>query len=322
MRRYLLRRATYTVIVLWAMITIMFFLFRFMPGDPTDLYLTQGMGADQRQHLLESWGLTKPLWVQYGLFLRNLITLDFGTSFFYDQPVMEILWPRMQNTLVLMIPAVSLGALMGSVLGVLYGWYRGTTFEEAGIVFSLGFMSVPIFWSGILIILVFSFELNWFPSSGMVSPATYADKQYELYLTKDFLEHAFLPFITAMIYYSGSPALIMRTSMLEVRNKQFMDTYTSWGLDRTAKMRHAAYNALPPVLTFMAVLVGYVFGGQVVLETVFAWPGVGRLLVDSVLKQDFPILQATFFIMGAIVVIMNFFVDIIHAYIDPRITYD
>lgn len=322
MQKYIVKRSFHTVLVLFALVTILFFLFRLMPSNPTGIYVSEGMSLEQRQQMLQRWGLTKPLHEQYIVYLRNMVTFSFGESFHYQQSVMTILWIRLQNTLVLMIPSVTVGTCIGTVLGVLYGRYRGTIGEKTGLVASLIALSVPIFFSAVILTGIFTFTLNWLPPGRMTSPATFYEPRWHVYFTMDFLKHAVLPFLTATIYYTGTPALIMRTGMLEVMNKQFMTTYQMWGIPERLRLRHAAKNAFPPLLNYFPILIGYMFGGQVVLETVYSWPGVGALMIDAVLNQDYPILQTSFFIMGLMVILMNFVVDIVHAYIDPRVSYE
>jgi peptide/nickel transport system permease protein len=294
-----------------------------IPGDPTSRYMMSGMTQEQRERLLEQWGLTKPLHEQYIHYMVDLFTLDFGESFYFNSPIIEVLIPRITNSLVLMGPGIIIGVTLGLSLGAMYGMRRGSRFEQVGVMFSLLGRSVPIFFSGVVLQYLFAGGLfNWFPSGGMTSSTAIFESNFQMYTSEDFLRHLTLPLIVTIVWYSAVPALIMRAGMIKALNKEFQITYQSWGTKYISRMLYTVKHGAIPVITFLAVLVGYIFGGQVVLEVVFSWPGMGRLLVEAIYNQDLRLLEVTFFIMGMLIIFLNFLVDIVYMYIDPRITYE
>lgn len=324
-KRYLIRRTAYTALSIYALATILFFLFRAMPGNPTTTLIVQGMTVDQRERLVEEWGLNQPLHVQYVEYIVDLFTFDFGTSLFSNQTIMEIIVPKIMNTLVLMVPGLLIGVSLGVFLGTVYGWYRGSTVERGGVLLSLMGRSVPLFFSGIIIQYVFAGGVvSWFPSGGMVPPAQRImfDSRVDLYTSWVFAKHVVLPMLAIIVWYSATPALIMRAGIMETVNKEFVKTYRSWGIGNTQLMKYASKHGSLPVITYMAVLMGKVMGGQVLVEVVFAWPGMGKELVDAVYKQDLPLLEATFFLMGVLVILLNFAIDLFYLYVDPRISHE
>lgn len=307
----------------FALATALFIMFRIMPGNPTQAYIVRGMSEAQRQNLIHQWGLDKPIQVQYVDYLVDLFTLNFGDSFFYGEPVIVVIGRRLVNTLVLMVPGMVIGIGLGLFLGTLYGWYRGERIEQVGVFLSLLGRSIPIFFSAVLLKFLFAGGVfDWLPAFGMQKPTSIYESQLALFTSVEFLKHLTLPLLTVVIWYSATPALTMRAGMQSAMNKEFVRTYKSWGIKQIRVMVYVAKHGSLPVITFLTVLVGYMFGGQAVLEVVYSWPGMGRLLVDAVYKQDIPLLQATFFFMGLLLIIMNFLIDIAYMYIDPRISYE
>lgn len=319
-KEFLLKRLGQAAISAFALATILFFLFRAIPGNPTSRYIVGGMSKEARERLLAQWGLDQPLHVQYWDFLTDLFLLDFGESFYFDQPIIQLIQTRLVNTLALMLPGILIGVTLGVALGALYGWKRGSNFERAGVILSLTGRSVPIFFSGVVLQYLFAGGVhNWFPTGGMTSPAASFDSRWALFTSNDFLMHLVLPLIVVIIWYSATPALIMRVGMIKSLNKEFQDTYRSWGVSELRRVLYTIKHGSLPVLTFLAVLVGYIFGGQVIIEVVYSWPGMGRLLVEAVYNQDLRLLEVTFFLMGMAIILLNFLVDITYSLIDPRI---
>jgi peptide/nickel transport system permease protein len=309
------------IFTLWVIITIIFFMFRLVPADPAALLIDSSLTPEQKQALRELWGLDKPLLAQYFTYLGNILRGDFGTSFFYRAPVMDVLLPFLRNSLVLMVPAIILATVMAIVIGSYLGWQRGSRLERWGIILPLVLHSIPFYWLGLIVIIVFAFWLRLFPSSGMRELGYRADSVWEIYFTVDFLRHLTLPMLTAAFYFMASPLMLMRSSMIEVRSEAFLDVVRAKGVPEHVVIRHAMRNALLPVVTYLAYLSTVAVAGSVLLETVFAWPGMGRALVESVNSLDYPLAQAAFFMWSGSVVFIYFLVDILYYKLDPRISY-
>ena len=268
------------------------------------------------------WRRDAPLWQQYLDYLRNLITGNLGLSFYYRRPVLEILLPMLWNTLLLMGFAVTAATLVGIAVGSWLGWRRGDKTEQIGTLLVLIPRALPIFWIGILLQMAFAYGLGWFPIGGMRTPAFIPETRLEQLPGYDLGVHMVLPLLAAVIYFVTDPLMIMRTSMLEVAGDDFVTFARATGL-RERRVRHLAQrNAILPVLTYTAIMVSFAFGGQVLLEVVFSWPGMGRLMVSSVTQRDYPVAQAAFFFMAVVVIVLNLVLDMLYAVLDPRITYE
>jgi peptide/nickel transport system permease protein len=322
MRKYVIRRFYQTIIVLWVVMTILFVLFRMMPGDPTSMLVDESLDQVARQKLLVEWGLDAPLYQQYFVFLKNLVMFNFGVSFFYRIPVWEALYSPLFNSIVLMGTGLCIAICLGILLGAYLGWKRGGKLERFGLIFSLMLRSTPIFWLGIIVLMVFAYWLALFPTGRMRVTGYVAANLFQTYFSMDFLWHLALPLLTAVLHFLSDPLLVMRTSMLEVRGEEFLEFLESMGVPERSLIRHSMKNALLPVVTFIALSVGFVFGGQVLLEVVFSWPGMGREMLLAIERRDYPIAQGSFIIMSSMVILMNFVVDLIYGYLDPRIKYD
>jgi len=322
MRKYAIRRFYQTIIVLWVVMSLLFILFRMMPGDPTSMLVDESLDEIARKKLLVEWGLDAPLYVQYFVFLKNLAQFNFGVSFFYRTPVWESLYSPLFNSMVLMGTGLFTAIGLGIVLGAYLGWKRGGKLERFGLIFSLMLRSTPIFWLGIIVLMIFAYWLALFPTGRMRVTGYAADNLLQTYLSLDFLWHMALPLLTAILHFLSDPLLVMRTSMLEVRGEEFLEFLKSIGLPERSLIRHSMKNALLPVVTFIALSVGFVFGGQVLLEVVFAWPGMGREMLLAIERRDYPIAQGSFILMSSMVILMNFVVDLLYGYLDPRIKYE
>ncbi|WP_224338024.1 ABC transporter permease [Haloprofundus halobius] len=320
---FVIRRVLQLVVTLWAVGTVLFGLFRLMPGDPTSYVVSSQMTQEAREQIIASYGLDQPLHVQYVKFLENLATLQFGQSFHSNQPVTDVIATYLPNTLVLMLTAFITAYAIGITLGVLSGWYRGSRFEKNAVIVALTARSVPTFYVGLIVLWIFGANLGVIPMSGMTSLGTQNASFWQMVLTVDFLHHLLAPALVLGFYFMGYPLLIMRSSMLEVLSEDFIDVCRAKGLkERTIMFRHAARNALLPIVTAAAIALGYAVGGSVLIETVFAWPGIGREMVRAVLRRDFPVAQGTFMVLAATIIFLNFLADLAYGYLDPRVTYD
>ena len=324
LRAYVVRRVLQLVVTFWAFFTLLFVLFRLVPGDPTSMFILDGMTQAQREQRIAELGLDQPLHIQYVEYLRQLLTGDFGQSFIYREPVIDIILVRLMNTIVLMGTALVIAYFIGVLVGALMGWWRGSRFERFGIVATLVARSSPEFWIGIVLISIFVFGLGLFPSSGMRATGGELGGGFiHRYGSVDFLRHLFLPALTGAIYLMATPALLMRNTMLDVLNADFIEIKKAEGLpERTVLYKHAARNSILPLVTVMAIATGAAMGGSVVIETVFNWPGMGREMVRAINQNDYPVAMAAFFLMGSVVILMNFVADLAYVYLDPRVEYE
>ncbi len=317
---YLGGRVLQSLFVLWVVVTLLFLLFRLAPGNPLVAYIDPTFTEEQQEALLRQFGLDKPLPVQYVIYLANLVRGELGDSFFYRDPVAKLVLDVLPNTLYLTLTALLIAYIIGVIGGVLLAWKRGTWFEKTGVTFTLMTRAAPEFWVGMIFLTVFAFRLRWFPSSGATSPGTIYTSEWDKLTSLDFWKHMILPATTMALYLHGLPLLLMRSNMLEVLGDDFITMgrligYSEWRL----MVRHAARNALLPVVTAMALGVGYSIGGNVVVENVFGWPGLGRMLVRAVASSDYPLAQGAFFFIAVVMVVMNFLADLLYGLLDPRV---
>lgn len=320
-KRYLLKRFAMMLLSIFSVITILFFLFRQIPGGPTALMAPGGLPEAQRQQMLEDFGLTRPLWEQYLIFMEQLIfEQELGQSFYYSSPVTEVIADRLELTLALMVPSFVLAYTVGAYVGAHLAWIRGSRTERLEMILVLLVRSTPVFWTGLVLLYVFSFKLGWFPVGGAYGLGSTPDSRIDLFLSWEFLRHLALPMISLSLFYGGLPVLLMRNNMLDVLTEGYIQTARAKGLgDRRIMIWHAARNAALPVVTAFAVVLGYSVGGAVLIETVFSWPGLGREMVNAVSRRDYPLAQGTFILLSVMVIVMNFLADLVYARLDPRV---
>jgi peptide/nickel transport system permease protein len=320
-REYLVRRLAQMALVLWVVLTLMFFLFRLSPADPVAVLVGAELPTAAQEQLRRDWGLDASLLTQYVRYLGNLVRGNLGWSFFYGRPVLEVIGEPLRNTLVLMVPSALVAFVVSIPLGALLGWWRGRLAERLGVMVPLAIRSLPDFLLGILLLMIFTYRLGWFPGGGMRGYQLQDLPFLQLLVTPDFLRHLFLPFLCATLSLLPEPLLIMRTSTLETRGEEFLELLKAKGHSDLGVLRHAARNSLLPVVSWTSLMVSFAFGGQILIETVFSWPGVGREMVLAVSRLDYPVAQAAFFLMAVVVIVVNFVIDLVYGYLDPRITY-
>jgi peptide/nickel transport system permease protein len=322
--RYFAKRTVITGVLIFLVASALFLFFRLMPGDYTSLLIQQGMQPEQIARLEAKWGLNQPLYVQYVSYLQNLLTADAGQSFRHGSPVWELVRPRIINSFILVAPAITATYLIGGLLGAVIGRYRGGLFEKSSIIGVSVFHSIPDFFLGILLIAAFSETAGIFPTSGMLTTQTsimIQDQPYwHRFFLKEFWMHYALPFLTITLYFMQYPALIMRNSVVEVSGQEFLHYHRLKGLPRMALLRKLIRHASLPVITLYPITLATSISGLVLIEIVFSWPGIGRLLVDSVLARDFPVIQFVFLVAAVWVILGNFLVDMLYGVIDPRVS--
>ena len=324
LREYVLRRILQLIVTLWAFITILFVLFRMVPGDPTTQFVMEYPDPAIRDQRIAELGLDQPLYIQYFEYMGQLLRGEFGDSTHYNQPVGDIILPFFLNTVVLMFTALLLAYTFGILFGAAMGWMRGSRFERGGIVAVLVARSSPEFWVGIILVTIFVFQLGWLPRSGIGGYGGELTMNIiDRYANVDFLRHLILPALTGAFVYLATPALLMRNTMLEVLKADFIEIKKAEGLpERTVLYKHAARNSVLPIVTVAAIATGAAMGGSVIIETIFRWPGMGREMVASVGRSDYPVAMTTFFFMGTCVIVMNFIADLAYLYLDPRVKYE
>jgi peptide/nickel transport system permease protein len=321
-RNFIIKRLLQSVVTLFVLITILFFMFRILPGDPTTMFVDAALPQEAREAVLEQFGLDKPLSEQYWIYMKNFVQGEFGISFTSREPVEAVIGDYLAPTILLMGFTITIALVIGVIGGAVVAWFRGTKFEAMVVSIALFFRSAPIFWIGMVALAFFSYKLNWFPTGGMHQPGQQFTGFFDKYFNLEFAHYLILPSLVGAAYYIATPLLIMRSSMIDIMEEDFIEMSRAKGLkEKTILFKHAVRNALLPVTTEIALLVGFAIGGQVLLEVVFNWPGIGRLIVESIQMNDYPVAQATFFLMGVIVVFLNLISDVLYGYLDPRVTY-
>lgn len=302
MGRYVARRVGYCLLSLLLLSLTIFFFVR-VTGDPAALLIEPGASAADIAQIHHRFGLDRPLWVQYGLFMWNLAHGDLGQSFYYQTPVLDLYLSRLPNSLLLAAVAMAFSLLIGLPSGILAAVRVGRFWDNAGKVFSLLGLSLPSFWVGLVLILLFSVYLHWLPSSGAGTPL-----------------HLIMPAFALGWYFAAAHMRLTRSSMLEVLGSEYIKLARLKGLPEALVIgKHAFKNALIPVITLAGINLVIMVNVAVVVETVFAWPGIGRLLYEGITFRDFPVVQGVVLLGGAMIVVVNLAVDILYAIIDPRI---
>ncbi len=325
--RYIAERTVFTAILIFAVASALFFFFRLMPGDFIDYLAQSGVSGDAMDDIRAKWGLDDPLYVQYFAYVSNTLTGDMGESFVYGIPVWELTAGRIFNSLILVAPAITLAYVLGGALGGYLGTNRGSTTEKYGIVFASVPRSFPEFFIGIVLVTIFAGMLGLFPTTGMLSielQREIADETMPLWilLTADFWSHYLLPFTTILLYYLTIPTLVMRTSVVETSGQDFLYYHRITGLSKYTRLKQLIKHSSLPVITLFPISMTRAIGGMVLVEVVFNWPGIGNLLVESVLARDFPVIQFVFLLAAIWVIVGNYLIDILYGMIDPRIAID
>jgi ABC-type dipeptide/oligopeptide/nickel transport system permease component len=314
---YVIKRTAFAVITVFVAVTINFVLFRLAPGTAvSNLSRVPHATQELRHALRQEFGLDKSKAAQYGIYLRQLARGNLGISFANQQPVSHNLWVALKNTL----PMVALGTIFaivfGTLTGVIAAWRRGTALEGATVTTALGFYSMPTHWLGLMLVILFTGTL---PTGGM-SNDFLIDPSFWTHL-KDVLSHMLLPSLTLGLVLYGEYTLIVRSAMLETLGEDYILTARAKGLKPWAIVRkHALRNAMLPIATLVALSLGYIVAGAILIETVFSWPGIGRAVYDAVLQRDYPMLQGAFLILTVSVVFFNLVADLLYFKLDPRIT--
>jgi len=305
MTRYILNRMATLIPVLFGVSVIVFSILKFVPGDPALQVGGLDASPEDLAAIRQQLGLDRPVHVQYLYFVGNALRGDFGKSIRSNRPVLEEMWSRIPNTVVLTAVAMIFAILLGTGLGILAAVRQYSLWDNLAMATAMLGISVPIFWLGLMLMLLFAVQLRWFPTAGTGTAL-----------------HLVLPALTLGAASAAIIARQVRSAMLEVLRQDYVRTARAKGLKpRKVILRHALTNALIPAVTIIGLQFGYLLAGAVVTETVFAWPGVGRLLVDAIKFRDFPVVQATILWLALIFSTVNLAVDVLYGYLDPRIKY-
>jgi len=305
MFHYIIRRLLSTIPVLFGISLLLFFLLRALPGDPAQVIAGELATEKEVSNIREQLGLNQPVYVQYAKFLLRIVQLDLGKSTRTQYPVTKEIAPRLLNTIILAVAATFLACLLGIPAGILSAVKPYTVMDMVVTVLALFGMSMPAFWLGLMLIVIFSVKLQLLPVGGTGGI---------LYLI--------LPSVTLAAYLLASITRNTRSSMMEILSQDYITTARSKGVkEKMVVLRHALKNSFIPVVTVIGLQFGSLLGGTVLTETVFAWPGLGRLLVDSILSRDYPVIQGGILIFALLFVLTNLLVDILYAYLDPRVRY-
>ena len=321
--KYIGRRLIQIAIIFFVILTVLFLLFRLAPGDPVSRMVDPDMTPEDAEHLISQLGLDQPLGMQYLYYLKNFYNGNFGESFHYGQPVVEIIGDRLPNTILLFTTAIILSALVGVFLGKIASWHKGETTDTVMTIGALATHTIFLPWLGLILIWIFAYKLDWFPITGMLSEEVWLDPDAGLF-TKlmDVIHHMILPLTTLFLIHFGSYLLIMRSSMLETLKEDYILTARAKGLpEKVIQNHHAAPNAALPVVTSVGLSLAFSINGGALTETIFTWPGIGRELVMAVSQNDYPLAQASFLLIAIVVLLSNLVVDTLYAYFDPRIRY-
>lgn len=315
--RYLARRVGHGFIVILCVIAFNFCILRLAPGDPA-MIMAGKSGSSDEQYIADvrrAYGLDQPLLVQLGVYMLNIAQLDFGFSYRQKRPNAELIASRLPATLLLASSAFVVSLALGMALGFIAARYRGVV-DALVSVFSLTFYATPIFWIGLMGILLFSVQLGWLPPFGM-QPIIPRSGTWERAV--DTAHHLILPMMTLSLFYAAVYARLMRSSLLEVRHLDYIATARAKGAStRRVWLRHMLRNAFVPVLVMAGVQAGQLVGGSILVESVFAWPGIGRLAFEAVFQRDYNLLLGIFLVTSAAVVVINLITDLLYVIVDPR----
>ncbi|MEM2912056.1 MAG: ABC transporter permease [Candidatus Bathyarchaeia archaeon] len=325
LRSYIIKRIIKSFVLIIFVLTLNFIIFELMPGDPMQFFVSAGkMKPEMIEEVKRIYGLEKPPLERYGLYVYNMLTWNFGYSFYTTTPVAQEIAARIPNTLLLVGLSTALSIVIGVILGVFAAQKRGGTYDTVSVIASLTTYSLPSFWIGMILILIFHVYLGWFPGAG-AWPREWAvnPPQNILEIITGRMQYLFLPLLTLTIFSYGGYLLLTRATMLETLTEDYITTAKAKGLSQRAILfKHALKNASLPLITNAALAFGYLFTGAIITEQVFTYPGLGEYLWKGVVFKDFPVIQAMFYIIALAVIIANFIADLAYGIVDPRIKYE
>ncbi len=306
--KHILRKLLYAIPVVWGVVTVVFVLMVVVPGDPARIMAGQRGDAQTVARIRADLGLDLPIGTQYLRFWQGLLKGDLGMSYRNNMPVAKAIAERFGNTFRLAFWALVFSAVLGISVGVASAVRQNSTFDYGTMFLAVGGVSAPVFWVGLMLLLIFSYGLEWFPGVGMGGGK---------------ISYLILPVLTLGVRPAAMTARLTRSCMLEVLTQDYIRTARSKGLvERIVVFKHALRNALIPVVTVVGAQVAELLSGAVLTETIFAWPGLGRLMVEALINRDFPMIRGTVIVMALLFLVANLLVDVAYAVIDPRVRYE
>ena len=320
---YVIKRLGMSILVLWILVTFLFAMTMLLPGGLESHFASAELESSAQDEVQGDFSVDDSIASQYVSWTANYMTFDFGYSTQTAEPVTEVIMRRLPRTLALFGTAFLINYTLGTIAGIHLGWDRGSAKDTAGFIAGLSMYSLPFFWVGWLFLLFFSFEgfgIDLFPMAHMTTP--FVSEFTALQLMLDVMWHLILPAFSLVVVGWAGAMLVTRTAMQDVTDKPFIRTARAKGLSNTEiKYKHAGRNALIPVVTQGMIAIAFIFDGAIIVETLFSWPGMGELMVDSILEQDYPVAMASFYMFGVLIVTLRLLTDVVYTYLDPRIKF-
>ncbi|MCP3876376.1 MAG: ABC transporter permease [Desulfobacteraceae bacterium] len=321
-QKFIFNKLLEIFIIFFVILTLLFFLFRLSPGDPISKIVDPMLSPEDTLHMIEQLGLDEPVHTQYFIYIKNFFSGNLGHSFHYGEPVSNIIMDKLPCTILLFTTSTILAALAGVFLGKISAWKKGSGIDSFLSISALICHTLFIPWFALLLLWGLAYKVGWFPLGGIISPELWIENSSAFMKTLDVIHHMLLPLGTLFFIHLGSYLLLMRSSMLSVLREDYIITARAKGLsERIIRDKHAAKNAALPVITSVGLSLAFSINGGALTEQIFTWPGIGRELIFAVSNNDYPLAQACFLLIAAVVLIANLVVDLLYAYLDPRIRY-
>lgn len=308
-------RVFQALLAMFAVLVIGFVLLNLAPGDPVTYIMGDASNPELAERIRERLGLDAPLLVRFQTYLESVLSGQLGRSYVYGRPVVDMIASRVPATVLLFGSMFIISAVLGVALGTIAAYRKGTLLDKSVIILTITWFSIPVFWSGQILLIVFAVHLEWFPVFGMASMVP------KMPAFLDVLWHLVLPAATLSLLFTPFVARLTRTSMSEALAEDYITTARAKGVSERRVFRHAARNAMLPVVTVLALYLGQMMAGAVLTETVFSWPGLGRLMFDSISSRDYPLVLGLFLFISVIVIVTNLIADLLYAVLDPRVRY-
>ena len=318
-KKRLLKKIVYACITIFFVLVFNYFLFRILPGDVVSMLSRSANATPQMiENLRATYGLDLPWYQQFAIYLKDLSTGNLGTSFIYKKPVIDVIGGKILPTIILLGVAEVIAIIIGILFGVVSAWKRGKAVDTGLLTTSLLLYSMPVFWFGLILVLIFSATLHLLPTGGMLTPGSlFTDSWAKL---ADYGKHMIMPVICMSLGIVGEYAITMRSTMMDVLQEDYITTARAKGFDENYVLRkHALPNAMLPMITIIAINLSLIVGGAIQIETVFSWPGLGNLMYTALNNRDYPLLQGLFLLVTVSVIVANVLADLLYGLVDPRV---
>ena len=318
-KKRLLKKIVYACITIFFVLGLNYFLFRILPGDVVSMLSRSANATPQMiENIRATYGLDLPWYQQFAIYLKDLSTGNLGTSFIYKKPVIDVIGGKILPTIVLLGVAEVIAIAIGILFGVISAWKRGKAVDTGLLTTSLLLYSMPVFWFGLILVLIFSATLHLLPTGGMLTPGgLFSDSWGRM---ADYTKHMIMPVICMSLGIIGEYAITMRSTMIDVLQEDYITTAKAKGFDDNYVLRkHALPNAMLPMITIIAINLSLIVGGAIQIETVFSWPGLGNLMYTALNNRDYPLLQGLFLLVTVSVIVANVLADLLYGLVDPRV---